>query len=239
MSTDRPHRLWRQAALQVTRHRPRRRWPPAVHGHCRRPRRDGALAIQEAAQSNDRVSHREAAGSRASSRIGSARGTMRPSGVRTGRSSASMSVRSSWSVATAPAIRSMRCSSATTARMACSCCVAARCGRWSGPTSTSLRGVRVLCYDDGKPLAEHNLTDLLPKVGRLANVRCNGSHIQRHTFCSHLAMRGAPARAIQELLGHRDLATTQKYMHLIPSAVADAIRLLDGTPRGDLVETAI
>jgi site-specific recombinase XerD len=26
-----------------------------------------------------------------------------------------------------------------------------------------------------------------------------GGHILRHTFCSHLAMRGAPARAIQEL----------------------------------------
>jgi site-specific recombinase XerD len=59
----------------------------------------------------------------------------------------------------------------------------------------------------------------------------------RHTFCSHLAMKGAPARAIQELAGHRDLATTQKYMHLSPSAVADAIRLLDGpSARGDIVD---
>jgi site-specific recombinase XerD len=40
-----------------------------------------------------------------------------------------------------------------------------------------------------------------------------GVHILRHTFCSHLAMRGAPARAIQELAGHQDLATTQRYMH--------------------------
>jgi site-specific recombinase XerD len=53
-------------------------------------------------------------------------------------------------------------------------------------------------------------------------------------------LKGAPARAIQELAGHRDLATTQKYMHLSPSAVADAIRLLDGSSaRGDIVETAI
>jgi integrase len=35
-------------------------------------------------------------------------------------------------------------------------------------------------------------------------------HILRHTFCSHLAMRGAPARAIQELAGHKDLSTTQR-----------------------------
>ena len=35
-----------------------------------------------------------------------------------------------------------------------------------------------------------------------------GVHILRHTFCSHLAMRGAPARAIQELAGQQDLSTT-------------------------------
>jgi Phage integrase family len=48
-----------------------------------------------------------------------------------------------------------------------------------------------------------------------------------HTFCSHLAMRGAPARAIQELAGHADLTTTQRYMHLSPAAVESAIRLLE------------
>jgi hypothetical protein len=36
-------------------------------------------------------------------------------------------------------------------------------------------------------------------------------------------MNGAPARAIQELAGHRDLATTQRYMHLSPSALDEAI----------------
>ena len=53
-------------------------------------------------------------------------------------------------------------------------------------------------------------------------------NILRHTFCSHLTMRGAPARAIQELAGHADLTTTQRYMHLSPAATEDAIRLLDG-----------
>jgi site-specific recombinase XerD len=59
-----------------------------------------------------------------------------------------------------------------------------------------------------------------------------GVHILRHTFCSHLAMKGAPARAIQELAGHADLTTTQRYMHLSPTATEDAIRLLDGRDSG-------
>jgi site-specific recombinase XerD len=106
-----------------------------------------------------------------------------------------------------------------------------------------LRGARVLCLDDGTPMPEHTVTDLLQKVARRANLRNNGAHILRHTFCSHLAMRGAPARAIQELAGHRDLATTQRHMHLSPNAIDDAIRLLDaGTSRppgrGDIVATA-
>ncbi|MGH7437023.1 MAG: tyrosine-type recombinase/integrase [Polyangiaceae bacterium] len=52
-------------------------------------------------------------------------------------------------------------------------------------------------------------------------------HKLRHTFCSHLAMRGAPAKAIQELAGHADLSTTLRYMHLSPSALDAAIKLLD------------
>ena len=61
------------------------------------------------------------------------------------------------------------------------------------------------------------------RVARRAQVK-PGVHILRHTFCSHLAMRGAPARAIQELAGHQDLTTTQRYMHLSPAALEAAIR---------------
>jgi site-specific recombinase XerD len=65
-------------------------------------------------------------------------------------------------------------------------------------------------------------------------------HILRHTFCSRLAMKGAPAKAIQELAGHQSLGTTLRYMHLTPAARESAIRLLDGSGHifGDTVETA-
>jgi hypothetical protein len=43
-------------------------------------------------------------------------------------------------------------------------------------------------------------------------------------------VRGAPARAVQKLAGHRDLGTTQLYMHLSPLAIEAAIRLLELPP---------
>jgi integrase len=104
-----------------------------------------------------------------------------------------------------------------------------------------LRGKRVLYQNDGTPLTQKIVQDHIGRAARRANVR-EGVHILRHTFCSHLAMRGAPARAIQELAGHQDLTTTQRYMHLSPAALDAAIRLLDGDrpafTRGDIVEAA-
>ena len=50
-------------------------------------------------------------------------------------------------------------------------------------------------------------------------------------------MRGATAKAIQELAGHVSLMTTQRYTHLSPAAKEKAIRMLDepipGTAFGD------
>ena len=65
-----------------------------------------------------------------------------------------------------------------------------------------LRGVRVLYQDDGQPLTETVVQRLVLAAVRRAGLRNNGPHILRHSFCSHLAMRGAPAKTIQELAGH-------------------------------------
>jgi site-specific recombinase XerD len=110
-----------------------------------------------------------------------------------------------------------------------------------------LKSARVLCLDDGSPLTQDVVGEYVRKAGRKAGLPASGAHRLRHTFCSHLAMRGAPARAIQELAGHQDLTTTQRYMHLSPSAVESAIRLLEHNgplesgpyvrERGDILET--
>ena len=90
-----------------------------------------------------------------------------------------------------------------------------------------LSGPRVLCQPDGSPLTRRMVQRGIARAARRAGLSNLGVHILRHTFCSHLAMRGAPARAIQELAGHQDLTTTQRYMHLSPAAIEGAIRLLD------------
>jgi integrase len=104
-----------------------------------------------------------------------------------------------------------------------------------------LRGSRVMYQDDGNPLTQKVVRNLVQRAARRANLRNEGVHVLRHTFCSHLAMRGAPAKAIQELAGHADLRTTLRYMHLSPAAVNSAIRLLEEpipVPAfGDIVET--
>jgi site-specific recombinase XerD len=84
----------------------------------------------------------------------------------------------------------------------------------------------VLCQPDGSPLSADSVKHV-ERAARRAAIPQTGVHRLRHTFCSHLAMRGAPARAIQELAGHQDLVTTQRYMHLSPAALESAIRLLE------------
>lgn len=92
-----------------------------------------------------------------------------------------------------------------------------------------LRGDLVLYADNGKPATAIQLKDWLEAAQKRAGFAkaTGGLHILRHTFCSHLAMRGAPAKAIQELAGHSDLTTTMRYMHLSPAARENAIRLVD------------
>src|SRR5262249_25790509 len=80
---------------------------------------------------------------------------------------------------------------------------------------------------DSSPLTQKIVQEWVRRSARIAKVKPEGVHVLRHTFCSHLAMRGAPARAIQELAGHVDLTTTQRYMHLSPAAIEGAIRLLE------------
>ena len=85
--------------------------------------------------------------------------------------------------------------------------------------------------EDGRRFAGKRLNQEIRKACTKAGVRQISCHTLRHTFASHLVMKGAPVKAIQELLGHADIQTTMRYAHLSPSSLKTAIDLLEPSSR--------
>jgi integrase len=52
-------------------------------------------------------------------------------------------------------------------------------------------------------------------------------HALRHTFATELTARGAPLRAVQELLGHTTIMMTSRYAHVAPSTLRSSVALLE------------
>lgn len=91
---------------------------------------------------------------------------------------------------------------------------------------------RVILRDDGTRATKRVVDCWLYRAQQAAGLAKKGPHILRHTFCSRLALRGATPKAIKELAGHVHSSTTDRYLHLAPSALRTAIDLLDGPRHG-------
>ena len=60
-----------------------------------------------------------------------------------------------------------------------------------------------------------------------AGLRKISWHVLRHTFASHLVMKGVPLNAVQELMGHATIEMTLLYSHLSPEVGRGVVQLLD------------
>ncbi|MGQ0792827.1 MAG: tyrosine recombinase XerC [Deltaproteobacteria bacterium] len=78
-----------------------------------------------------------------------------------------------------------------------------------GPRSDSL-----FLNSRGGALTPRSVAVIVKKCSLLSGIAKNVSpHVLRHTFATHLLGGGADLRAIQEMLGHKSLSTTQRYTH--------------------------
>jgi site-specific recombinase XerD len=96
---------------------------------------------------------------------------------------------------------------------------------------TFLKGVDLVRHKPDRPLTRSTLGHIVREIGRRAGLGAVSPHMLRHSFATHLLERGADIRAIQELLGHSYLSSTQIYTRISNNSVRATFRHFH--PRGD------
>jgi integrase len=83
------------------------------------------------------------------------------------------------------------------------------------------------CDEKGRPFHPTRMRSELRRICKRAGLRRIGWHVLRHSFASHLVMRGVALAVVQKLMGHSSIVVTQRYAHLAPQVVRDAVLIFD------------
>ena len=94
-------------------------------------------------------------------------------------------------------------------------------------TQRHLKGELVFCAESGRAFKENECKWPMWRACKKAGLRKISWHVLRHTFASHLVMKGVPLKAVQELMGHATIEVTLRYSHLSPEVGRGAVQLLD------------
>ena len=95
-----------------------------------------------------------------------------------------------------------------------------------------LKGELIFGGEGGEMLTKNGTKHPLWRACKRAGLRLVGWHCLRHTFASHLAMRGVPLISVQQMLGHSTIEMTMRYAHLAPAVNRQAVDLLDQPTAG-------
>jgi site-specific recombinase XerD len=80
----------------------------------------------------------------------------------------------------------------------------------------------------GKKYSESSMANVLKKAAKGAGIRRRVHlHMLRHSFATHLLEQGHDIRYVQELLGHENIKTTQRYTHIVSDALRTVVSPLD------------
>ena len=122
-------------------------------------------------------------------------------------------------------------------------------GDWSAVREQSLpknaiarnRAEAFLFPSSGKSghMTRERFAQLLKQLAREAGLDSTriSPHTLRHAFATHLLERGADLRAVQTLLGHADIATTQIYTHVLDAQMQQLVE--DHHPLASLTKTSL
>ena len=90
---------------------------------------------------------------------------------------------------------------------------------------------------DGGKINVHSLETKFRRQLRRLGMPNTNLHTWRHTFASYIVMRSGNIRAVQKLLGHRSIRTTEMYSHLSDKHLHAVVRMLPSPNLGTVLGT--